>query len=282
MGTIGGNVANGSPIGDTPPALIALGATLHLRRGDAAASMPLEDFFIAYGRQDRAPGEFVDADHGAEARPGTRFRAYKVTKRFDQDISAVMGAFGCAWKVGSSPRPASPSAAWRRRRSAPRRSSRRSTAGPGPRRPLRAAQAAMAQDFTPLSDMRASAAYRLTVASNLLERLFVETTATGGGNTSRRGTEPRPCLTAARPFCRSGTTPIPTPTTRTRTRIKVPMRHDSAAQARCRARRPISTTCRSRPGLLHVYLGLSARPHARIARHGSRAGARRARRRRSC
>ena len=59
--TVGGNIANGSPIGDSPPALIALGATLHLRKGDARRSLPLEDFFVAYGEQDRAPGEFVEA-----------------------------------------------------------------------------------------------------------------------------------------------------------------------------------------------------------------------------
>ena len=60
-GTIGGNIANGSPIGDTPPALIALGSTLTLQRGSATRTLPLEDFFIAYGKQDRKPGEFVRA-----------------------------------------------------------------------------------------------------------------------------------------------------------------------------------------------------------------------------
>ena len=60
-GTVGGNIANGSPIGDTPPLLIALGATLELRHGDADRALPLEDFFIAYGKQDREPGEFVCA-----------------------------------------------------------------------------------------------------------------------------------------------------------------------------------------------------------------------------
>jgi xanthine dehydrogenase small subunit len=59
--TVGGNIANGSPIGDSPPALIALGATLHLRHGDTRREMPLEDFFLDYGKQDRAPGEFVEA-----------------------------------------------------------------------------------------------------------------------------------------------------------------------------------------------------------------------------
>jgi len=86
--------ANGSPIGDLPPALIALGATLELRRGRARSrQMPLEAFFIAYRRQDRKPGEFVRRVIVPRLRPGEAFRAFKVTKRLDEDISAVMGAF---------------------------------------------------------------------------------------------------------------------------------------------------------------------------------------------
>jgi xanthine dehydrogenase small subunit len=89
--TVGGNIANGSPIGDSPPALIALGATLHLRHGDARRSLPLEDFFLAYGKQDRRPGEFVEAV--SFPRQPDRLRCYKLSKRFDQDISAVCGCF---------------------------------------------------------------------------------------------------------------------------------------------------------------------------------------------
>ncbi len=93
MGTVGGNIANGSPIGDSPPALIAAGAELHLRHGKENRSMPLEQFFLAYGKQDRRPGEFVERISVPRPRPGTRFRAYKISKRFDQDITAVLGAF---------------------------------------------------------------------------------------------------------------------------------------------------------------------------------------------
>ena len=88
-GTIGGNVANGSPIGDMPPALIALGATLVLRRGTEVRRMPLEDYFLAYGKQDRRPGEFVEAVEVPRLRPDQLYRVYKLSKRFDQDISAV-------------------------------------------------------------------------------------------------------------------------------------------------------------------------------------------------
>ena len=93
MGTIGGNIANGSPIGDTPPPLIALGATLTLRRGKTRRTIPLEDFFIAYGKQDRQPGEFVEAVHVPVPAKGSHFAVHKVTKRRDEDITATLGAF---------------------------------------------------------------------------------------------------------------------------------------------------------------------------------------------
>ncbi len=93
VGTIGGNIANGSPIGDTPPALIALGATLVLRQGETRRSLPLEDFFLAYGKQDRQKGEIAEFVSIPKLTGETKFRAYKITKRFDQDISAVCGAF---------------------------------------------------------------------------------------------------------------------------------------------------------------------------------------------
>jgi xanthine dehydrogenase small subunit len=83
--TVGGNIANGSPIGDSPPALIALGATLHLRKGGARRSLRLEDFFLEYGKQDRDPGEFVEAV-SFPVQPD-RLRVYKLSKRFDQDAS---------------------------------------------------------------------------------------------------------------------------------------------------------------------------------------------------
>ncbi|HWT98773.1 MAG TPA: xanthine dehydrogenase small subunit, partial [Terriglobales bacterium] len=92
-GTIGGNIANGSPIGDTPPALIALGAEIELRHGATSRRVKLEDFFIDYGKQDRKPGELVWQVVIPKLAAGEIFRCYKISKRFDQDISAVMGAF---------------------------------------------------------------------------------------------------------------------------------------------------------------------------------------------
>ncbi|WP_374376460.1 xanthine dehydrogenase small subunit, partial [Tabrizicola sp.] len=96
--TIGGNIANGSPIGDGPPALIALGATLHLRRGDEMRSMALEDFFLEYRKQDRQPGEFVAGVSFPER--ADALRCYKISKRFDQDISAVCGCFNVTVEGG--------------------------------------------------------------------------------------------------------------------------------------------------------------------------------------
>ena len=97
--TIGGNIANGSPIGDGPPALIALGATLHLRRGDEMRSIPLESFFLDYRKQDRRVGEFV-AGISIPVQAAA-LRCYKISKRFDQDISALCGCFNVTIEAGN-------------------------------------------------------------------------------------------------------------------------------------------------------------------------------------
>lgn len=174
-GTVGGNIANGSPIGDLPPALIALDARLHLRRGDDARSLPLEDFFLAYGRQDRAAGEFVAAVEVPELSSDERFGCYKVSKRSDSDISAVLAAFRL--RLAGDGTVAEARLAYGGMAGTPARARAAEAALIG--RPfdaaaVAAAQAALAQDFTPLTDMRASAQYRLTVAGNLIERFRLE------------------------------------------------------------------------------------------------------------
>jgi len=168
--TVGGNIANGSPIGDSPPALIALGAMLHLRRGDTRRALPLEAFFLAYGKQDRAPGEFVEAV--TIPRQPDRLRCYKVSKRFDQDISAVCGGFNITVTDGTV---TSARIAFGGMAGIPKRAAAVESALTGQHwtaATVAAAIPAFAQDFTPLSDMRASASYRLTVAQNLLWRAF--------------------------------------------------------------------------------------------------------------
>ncbi|MDE2505174.1 MAG: xanthine dehydrogenase small subunit, partial [Burkholderiales bacterium] len=95
-GTMGGNVANGSPIGDSAPVLIALGATLRLRRGDALRRVALDAFYTGYMQNRLEPGEFVEAievPRNAPAKAPPRLAAYKISKRHDSDISAVLGAF---------------------------------------------------------------------------------------------------------------------------------------------------------------------------------------------
>ncbi len=166
--TLGGNIANGSPIGDNPPALIALGATLDLRRGDTRRDLPLESFFLDYGKQDRQPGEFVEAVTLPKHAPN--FRVYKISKRFDQDISALCGAFNLTVDNGTVTQAR---IAFGGMAGTPKRATAVENALTG--RPLTdatiaAALPAFAQDFTPLTDMRASAAYRLTAAQNLLRR----------------------------------------------------------------------------------------------------------------
>ena len=168
--TIGGNIANGSPIGDGPPALIAMGAILILRRGSERRRMPLEDFFIAYQHQDRLPGEFVEAVELLKDQTG--LRCYKLSKRFDQDISAVCGCLNITAKDGIITQAR---IAFGGMAGTPARALRTETALIGQiwsAETFATAQAAMAQDFTPLSDMRASAEYRARTAENMLMRYY--------------------------------------------------------------------------------------------------------------
>ncbi len=174
-GAIGANIANGSPIGDMPPALIAAGATLVLRRGSIRREMPLEDFFIAYGKQDRAADEIVEAVIVPPPKPSTLFKVYKLTKRFDQDISAVCAAFAFHIEDGVV---RDARIAFGGMAATPKRAARCETVLSGRmwnRDAIEAAAAALADDFTPLSDMRASAAYRLLAAQNLLRKAYIET-----------------------------------------------------------------------------------------------------------
>lgn len=185
-GTVCGNIGNGSPIGDGPPVLIAAGAVLKLRCGEAHRSLPLEEYFLAYGKQDRKPGEFIEAVVIPQAQPGTVFRAYKISKRFDQDISAVLGAF--ALTFGKDERIASARIAFGGMAATPKRAAATEAALQGQfwtEATLKAAQDAMKADFEPISDMRSSAWYRQTVAGNLLTRLFAETAPDYAGAETR-------------------------------------------------------------------------------------------------
>lgn len=174
-GTIGGNIANGSPIGDMPPALIAAGATLILRRGDERRELALEDFFLDYGKQDRQPGEFVEAVFAPRLEAGRIFKVFKLSKRFDQDISAVCGAFSLALEDGLV---TDARIAFGGMAGTPKRAKACEAAligQPWTEATVEAAIAALDTDYTPMSDMRASAAYRALAARNMLRKVFLET-----------------------------------------------------------------------------------------------------------
>lgn len=181
-GTLGGNVANGSPIGDSMPALIALGARIVLQRGAATREMALEDFYLDYQKTALAPGEFVRALVLDAPAAGLQrhFRSYKVAKRLDQDISAV--ACGLAVHVDDEGCIRRARLAFGGMAATPKRAAGAEAAllgRPWDAAAVRRAMDALGSDFAPFTDVRASSAYRLSVAANLLQRFWLETSGAG-------------------------------------------------------------------------------------------------------
>jgi xanthine dehydrogenase small subunit len=178
-GTMGGNVANGSPIGDSMPGLIALGATVTLRNRERARTLPMEDLYVAYMKKAMAPDEILEAIEvplpAKAPAPVLRFRTYKLSKRFDSDISAVCAAFAIDLD-GDRIRRAR--VAFGGMAATPKRAPAAESVLAGAiwnEATARAATGALATDYTPLGDMRASAEYRMQTAQNLLYRFFLET-----------------------------------------------------------------------------------------------------------
>ncbi|MFL9914449.1 xanthine dehydrogenase small subunit [Paraburkholderia fungorum] len=177
-GTLGGNIANGSPIGDSMPGLIALGAHVIVRGGEIEREMPLEDLYLAYQKKDMAEHEFVvglKVPTRTGARKNLQFRTYKLSKRFDSDISAVCAAFSfiADGNVIREPRIAFGGMA---------ATSKRATHAEAVLRDAewheataQAAMLALGNDYAPLSDMRATSNYRLEAAKNTLYRFWLET-----------------------------------------------------------------------------------------------------------
>ena len=174
-GTLGGNIANGSPIGDSMPVLIALGAEVVLASVRGERTLALEDFYLGYQQTALAADEVLRAVRVPAPLPQQCVRAYKLSKRFDQDISAL--ALGIALlldgdlvrsvRIGVGGMAATP----RRARAVEQAlTGRRFDAAA-----LQAAQAALADEFSPIDDMRASAGYRRTAAQNLLRRAWLDT-----------------------------------------------------------------------------------------------------------
>jgi xanthine dehydrogenase small subunit len=177
-GTMGGNVANGSPIGDSAPALLALDATLVLRQGAHTRRVALKNFYLDYMKNALQPGEFVQAFEVPAPAAGLQVRSYKISKRYDCDISALCTGFSIALdgdKVKHVRLAYGGMAAIVKRAA---RAEAAIAGQPWSEATLRAAQAALAQDFKPLTDLRASDTYRMTAARNLLERLWLETRPT--------------------------------------------------------------------------------------------------------
>ncbi len=175
IGTLGGNLANGSPIGDSAPWMIALGAEIILNGIQGRRVLLLENFYLDYMKKDLRAGEFIEAVRIPLPRPNLHFRTYKLAKRFDQDISAVCAAFAITLSgdtvcdahivyggmAATSRRAANAEAAI--------------NGQPWNEMTLTNAMAMLATDYAPLSDMRASSEYRMKTAQNLLRRFWLET-----------------------------------------------------------------------------------------------------------
>ncbi|SAK71946.1 FAD-binding molybdopterin dehydrogenase [Caballeronia fortuita] len=177
-GTLGGNVANGSPIGDSMPGLIALNARVVLQSVEGMREMPLENLYIAYQKKDMRENEFVAAIR-VPTRSGRRakmqFRAYKLSKRFDSDISAVYAAFSFI-PDGDTIR--EPRLAYGGMAATPKRAEHAEAVlndALWHEATAQAAMIALSKDYQPLTDMRASSDYRLDTAKSLLYRFWLET-----------------------------------------------------------------------------------------------------------
>ncbi len=174
LNNLGGNIGNASPIGDSPPLLIALDAQVVLRQGERQRVIPLEDYFIDYRITARQESEFIEKIIVPRASNDWAFRAYKVSKRLDDDISAVCGAFNLSIEDGvvSGVRIAFGGMAATPKRARACEAALRGK--PWNQASIERACQALAEDFTPLSDFRASKEYRLLTAQNLLRKYFIE------------------------------------------------------------------------------------------------------------
>ncbi|MCC4798571.1 xanthine dehydrogenase small subunit [Enterovibrio norvegicus] len=179
QGTVGGNIANASPIGDAPPLLIALGASIELRRGDAVREIPIEDFFKDYKVTALQPSEFIQTIRIPKPQTEQMFKAYKISKRFDDDISAVCGAFRLTFgnDANGSDIVTCVRIAFGGMAATPARATNSEQAllgKPLSTESIQAAMLALEHDFAPITDFRASKEYRLETAANLLYRMYIE------------------------------------------------------------------------------------------------------------
>ncbi|MDH3375489.1 MAG: xanthine dehydrogenase small subunit [Gammaproteobacteria bacterium] len=174
--TLGGNIANGSPIGDSMPVLIALGTSVVLHGRNGTRELALEDFYLSYQSTARRSDEVVTLIRIPMPEPDTHVRSYKISKRFDQDISAVCGAYRLQLEGGKV---REIRVAYGGVAATPKRANACEQMLVGrdwSESSVQAAMGAMENDYTPIGDMRASAKYRLSVSKNLLYRFYLEST----------------------------------------------------------------------------------------------------------
>jgi len=173
QGTLAGNIANASPIGDMPPVMLVLGASLVLRRGEARRVVPIEEFYVSYKVTALQAGEFIECIMIPKPTAGDWFQVYKISKRLEDDLSAVCGAFNLCIDDGLV---CSAAIAFGGMAEFPKRAEHceRALVGrPWLQDTIDVAMTALEQDFSPIDDFRASADYRMRVARNLLQRLFL-------------------------------------------------------------------------------------------------------------
>ncbi|TDO98856.1 xanthine dehydrogenase small subunit [Marinomonas balearica] len=174
QGTLGGNIGNASPIGDSPPLLIALGASVILRSRQGSRRLALEDFFIDYKQTALAESEFIEKIIIPKPTSETSFKAYKVSKRLDDDISAVCAAINVEI---TNTKVTKAILAFGGMAAIPKRATQAEASLLGQEwnsNTIEKACEALATDFSPLSDFRASHQYRTLISQNLLRKYFIE------------------------------------------------------------------------------------------------------------
>jgi xanthine dehydrogenase small subunit len=172
--TLGGNIGNASPIGDMPPALIVLGAQMTLQKGSTLRTIMIEDYFLDYKKTVLKESEFIREIIIPKTKKNQHIKLYKISKRFDDDISAVLAAFFIELednkiktiRIAFGGMAAIPKRAQRTEHVLLNKALTEEN--------IMAAQLQLLDDFQPLSDVRASAAYRMKVAQNLLMKCYLE------------------------------------------------------------------------------------------------------------
>ncbi|MBF2734872.1 MAG: xanthine dehydrogenase small subunit [Betaproteobacteria bacterium AqS2] len=180
--TVGGNIANASPVADGPPVFLALGCTLVLQRDGKKREVALEDFYQGYKKTVLRPRELIREVRLRRPAKGEVFDVGKISKRFEDDISAVCGAWQL--RLGARNRILAARVAYGGMAAVPLRAKRCEaalTGQPFTLATVAAAAAALSKDYKPLDDMRASAAYRMTVARNLLRRFYLRASGQDAG-----------------------------------------------------------------------------------------------------